>query len=216
MSTEVRRFLFPAVFESSYWTYPKTPYYRDQVEHQKRVAKLAVKIAKRLVAANSIWHTSYSHEPSLAHPEAFIRRVKMAALTHDIGKRFMPPEILYKPPGPLLPEQRQIITFHPLIGWELLKRIGMNEIAEIVRHHHEKWDGSGYPDRLAGNKIPWESRILAVADVACALGENRAYQRGVSVPLPINWLEAYSGKSYDADITDAAIKILKGKPIEIT
>ena len=101
-------------------------------------------------------------------------------LLHDVGKVAVPDSILWKP-EPLTPEERSLMERHPLVGWEILREIDfLGEAKLVVRHHHERWDGAGYPDRLAGEDIPHAARVFAVADTLDALTTDRPYRPGGS------------------------------------
>ncbi|MGZ4407806.1 MAG: HD-GYP domain-containing protein, partial [Gaiellaceae bacterium] len=104
------------------------------------------------------------------------RLAHLSGLVHDIGKVGLPPGLLEKP-GPLTTDERFQMEEHPVIGERILAQIeGYDEVAAIVRHHHERIDGAGYPDRLRGDSIPLVSRILAVADAYNAMTSQRPYR----------------------------------------
>jgi HD-GYP domain-containing protein (c-di-GMP phosphodiesterase class II) len=97
-------------------------------------------------------------------------------LLHDVGKVAVPDAILFKP-APLTDEERILMERHPVIGWEILREVDFLDGAKaVVRHHHERWDGTGYPDGLAGEDIPAPARLFAVADTLDALTTNRPYR----------------------------------------
>jgi ribonuclease P protein subunit RPR2 len=97
-------------------------------------------------------------------------------LLHDVGKVAVPDAILFKP-APLTDEERVLMERHPVIGWEILRDIDfLGDAKLVVRHHHERWDGSGYPDNLAGEDIPPAARVFAVADTLDALTTDRPYR----------------------------------------
>jgi ribonuclease P protein subunit RPR2 len=97
-------------------------------------------------------------------------------LLHDVGKVAVPDAILFKP-APLTDEERVLMERHPVIGWEILRGIEfLGDAKLVVRHHHERWDGSGYPDGLAGEDIPFAARVFAVADTLDALTTDRPYR----------------------------------------
>jgi putative nucleotidyltransferase with HDIG domain len=107
------------------------------------------------------------------------RLAHLAGLVHDIGKVGLPAGLLEKP-GPLTPDERQQMEEHPVIGERILAQVeGYNRIAEIVRHHHERVDGAGYPDRLNRDSIPLLARILAVADAYNAMTSQRPYREAM-------------------------------------
>ena len=116
---------------------------------------------------------------TLALDSEEISRVRTAALLHDIGKVGVPDEILHKP-GPLDEREWEIMRQHPVIGERILRAIpGMGAIARIVRHEHERWDGGGYPDGLAGAEIPVGSRIILACDAYHAMTSDRPYRKAM-------------------------------------
>lgn len=130
--------------------------------------------------------------------------IHMAAHLHDIGKIGIPEDILNKP-GRLLPHEWEQIRLHPEIGCNILsKSKSIRDIAVIVLHHHERWDGKGYPHGLRGNRIPQGSRIIAVADSIDAMTSNRSYRP------PMTWEECSrelilnKGVQFDATVVEAA------------
>jgi HD-GYP domain-containing protein (c-di-GMP phosphodiesterase class II) len=132
-----------------------------------------------------------------------------AALLHDIGKMGIPDEVLLKK-GPLTPQEFDHIKLHSTIGEEIiLTQPSLRELARVVRHHHERCDGSGYPDGLQGEEIPLPSRIIGVADSVDAMRSTRPYRAALSVGRVIAELRAVRGTKLDADLVDIAIDILK-------
>lgn len=125
------------------------------------------------------------------------------AMLHDVGKLHVPPAILNKP-DPLLPHERSFIQSHVTQGEAMLRdRPGTARAARIARHHHEAWDGSGYPDGLAGEAIPIEARLTAVADVFDALVANRSYKVGWSIDRALAEVQRLAGTKLDPTIVDA-------------
>jgi putative nucleotidyltransferase with HDIG domain len=122
-------------------------------------------------------------------------------LLHDIGKVGIPDVILQKP-GPLTPEERRIMEGHATLGAQIIAGVRMLEGhgAAVVRHHHERWDGAGYPDRLAGDRIPLPARIFAVADALDAMTSDRPYRRGGSWDSAIEEIERAAGTQFDPTI----------------
>ncbi len=149
------------------------------VAHGAGVARLAVAIAERLGIAGQRLVT-----------------LCRAALLHDIGKRYVPREVLAKP-GPLLTHERQLVEAHPAVGATMLLQAGLLAEAAIVRNHHERWDGSGYPDRLHGDGIPLESRIILVADTFDAMTSDRAYRAAMPPALALAEIERAAGTQLD-------------------
>jgi putative nucleotidyltransferase with HDIG domain len=122
---------------------------------------------------------------------------RMGALLHDVGKIVVPPEILNKD-GAFTPEERRLMQHHPDAGVELLGGIEFPwDIRPMVRHHHEAWDGSGYPQGLAGEDIPLSARILCVADVYDALATDRPYRPAFSHAETLRIMAAESGTRLD-------------------
>jgi len=108
-----------------------------------------------------------------------VEQVRLAALLHDMGKIAVPDQILQKP-GKLDPDELAVLREHPELGFQLLEGLGVAPVDAWVRHHHEFWDGSGYPHGLQGEEIPLGSRIILVADAFDAMTSDRAYRRGES------------------------------------
>ena len=122
---------------------------------------------------------------------------RMGALLHDVGKIVVPPEILNKP-GPLTPEERAVMERHPDAGVELIEDIEFPwDVRPMVRHHHEAWNGSGYPGRLAGEEIPLSARILCVADVYDAMTTDRPYRKAYPHARTLEIMQADVGRIFD-------------------
>ena len=119
-----------------------------------------------------------------------------AALLHDIGKRYVPREVLDKP-GPLLTHERQLVEAHAGVGASMLQQAGLRAEAAVVRNHHERWDGTGYPDRLHGDAIPLESRIIAVADTFDAMTSDRPYRAAIPARVALDEIERVAGYQLD-------------------
>ena len=136
-----------------------------------------------------------------------IEDLRKAASIHDVGKVAVPIEILRKP-GELTDEERRQMEKHPVVGEAMVTRLGVHPIADAVRHHHERWDGRGYPDGLAGADIPIYSRIITVADTFDAVTSARSYRSAASRDRAISILEAERGKQFDPEIVDAFIATL--------
>lgn len=161
--------------------------------HQNQVALIACAIAKEL-----------------GWDEERITGLRMAGLIHDIGKIAIPSEILTKPSS-LTEFEEKLVQLHPEHGYELLKDIEFPwPIADIVRQHHERMDGSGYPLGLIGDQILPEARILAVADTIDAMSTHRPYRAALGLPAAIDQIKAESGKQLDANVVSAAVKLFDG------
>lgn len=156
--------------------------------HAQRVAKYSVEIAKRL-----------------GKSQEFIDELKTSALCHDLGKILMPDEVLFKH-GSLTEEEFDHIRKHPIYSYNMVSEIiGKESVANIVRSHHERWDGSGYPDGLSGTNIPEASRILAIADVLDAMTTLRPYRNALSVFDFITYMKSASGIHFDPALVDVVL-----------
>jgi len=130
-------------------------------------------------------------------------QVEFGFLLHDVGKVAVPDAILFKP-GPLTPEERALMSMHPQIGSEILRHIDfLDEAKVVVRHHHERWDGSGYPDALDGESIPVHARVFAVADALDALTTDRPYRPAVGWQQARQIIRGAAGSQFDPDIVAA-------------
>lgn len=162
--------------------------------HQGRVAEIAMAIGREM-----------------GWDEERLQGLRVAALVHDIGKISTPTEILTKP-GRLTPAERLIIEVHPKTGYAILEGIPFAwPIAEIVRQHHEKLDGSGYPFGLRGEQILPEARVLAVADIVEAMVSDRPYRRAIDLRSVLEDLEKQAGKLLDAEAVRACVKLYRDK-----
>jgi two-component system response regulator RpfG len=144
-------------------------------------------------------------------PDEEVRMIEAAAPLHDIGKISVPDSILNKP-GPLTDEEMTIMRRHPLHGYEVLRDSPSRFVqvgAEIALRHHERWDGSGYPDGLMGENIPLSARIVAIADVLDALTTKRPYKRAWSMEESMDHLRENSGKMFDPRLIDALVENLE-------
>lgn len=154
-------------------------------EHSSRVTRLAVAMAQAM---------------DLSNEELEILNV--AGLLHDIGKIGIRDEILLKP-GRLDANEYQIIQQHPIIGAEIMDNLGLwHREKQIVRGHHERYDGTGYPDRLKGDDIPVLARILSIADVYDALASDRAYRRRMEEEKILDIIYSGAGSQFDPDMVD--------------
>jgi HD-GYP domain-containing protein (c-di-GMP phosphodiesterase class II) len=160
--------------------------------HQQRVSSLAVSIAQEM---NLPWDK--------------IEGLRFAGVIHDIGKITVPVEIMAKP-GRLSKSEFQIIKDHPRIGYDMIKDITFPwPVAHIVLQHHERLDGSGYPEGLAGDAILIEARILAVADVVEAIGSLRPYRPALGMEKALEEIRKGRGFRYDARAVDACLRLFR-------
>jgi diguanylate cyclase (GGDEF)-like protein/putative nucleotidyltransferase with HDIG domain len=152
-------------------------------DHLERVRIYAVEVAK-----------------ILRLPDEQLEALRAAALLHDIGKLAVPEHIISKP-AKLTPEEFQKMKIHPIVGAEILERVQFPyPVAPIVRSHHERWDGTGYPDGLKENDIPIGARILSAVDCLDALASDRAYRKAVPLDEAMRRVAAQAGKAYDPDV----------------
>jgi diguanylate cyclase (GGDEF)-like protein len=137
-----------------------------------------------------------------------VERIAHAALLHDVGKLAVPNEILHKP-GPLTPEEWEVMKEHPVAGERILLRIpDLSVIAPIVRHEHEHWDGSGYPDRLRKRMIPIGSRIIIACDAYHAMITDRPYRTAMPEAVAIAQLKEGANHQFDPDVISALLDLL--------
>lgn len=164
----------------------KDPYTRG---HSDRVRKMSLKIAL---------HMGFS--------EGRLEKLEYGALLHDIGKIGIKDEILQKQ-GTLSPEEYQMIQSHPLIGVKIVEGVDFfKQIIPTIRHHHEHFDGNGYPDGLAGEAIPLEARIIAVPDAFDAMTSARPHQRNLALEEVLRELEACKGSQFAPDILEIFLR----------
>lgn len=173
------RALANAIDATSHWTRG----------HSEKVAKISVEIGK-----------------ALGLSEEEIEKLRLGALLHDIGKLGIPPELLDKP-GKLTPEEYEVLKEHPVWGYRILNPVkAFQEIIPIVLYHHERCDGSGYPEGLKCNQIPLLAKIVAVADVIEAMTAERPYKKSHSLEKVLEYIEKEEGKLFDPEVVEAAIK----------
>jgi diguanylate cyclase (GGDEF)-like protein len=153
--------------------------------HSERVGELAARISRRL-----------------GLDDAQVELTRLAASLHDLGKLAIPEEILRKPSA-LNESECLVLQRHPQIGFRMLESLGVEPIADWVLHHHERWDGAGYPDRLRGEEIPLGARIIFVADAYDAMTSERVYRRPLSPEEAFEELERCSGSQFDPAIVEA-------------
>jgi len=140
-----------------------------------------------------------------------LEALRAAALLHDIGKLAVPEHIISKP-GRLTPEEFEKMKIHPVVGAEILERVAFPyAVAPIVRAHHEKWDGTGYPYGLMGEEIPLGARILTAVDCLDALASDRQYRRALPLDQAMGEVEAQSGRGFDP----AVVTVLKRRFVEL-
>jgi diguanylate cyclase (GGDEF)-like protein len=159
--------------------------------HSERVGEIAARIARRL-----------------GIDETQVELTRLAARLHDLGKLAIPEEILRKP-GALNESERLVLQRHPQIAHRMLESLGVEPLAEWVLHHHERWDGAGYPDRLRGEEIPLGARIIFVADAYDAMTSERVYRERISWRAALAELERCAGSQFDPAIVEVFLDELE-------
>ncbi|HZC31463.1 MAG TPA: diguanylate cyclase [Gaiellaceae bacterium] len=140
-----------------------------------------------------------------------LRRLELGALLHDIGKIGIPSDILRKP-GRLTSQERLVMETHPTLGERIIAPIDrLREVKGIVRHCHERWDGRGYPDGLAGEDIPLESRIIFVCDAYHAMTSDRPYRRKLSMHVARRRLMEAAGSQFDPSVVETCLRVLAAR-----
>jgi polar amino acid transport system substrate-binding protein len=159
--------------------------------HSENVANLSAALAEKL-----------------GYPKEKIQKIYWTGLVHDIGKILIPNTLLGKP-GSLTKEEFQKLKKHPELGAKVLKTSEeLSDIVLAVRHHHERWDGGGYPDGLSGTNIPEESRIISVADTFDAITSDRPYRKSHSWEFAIKEIKENAGKQFDPEIAAVFVKFI--------
>jgi diguanylate cyclase (GGDEF)-like protein/putative nucleotidyltransferase with HDIG domain len=208
-----------------YWVYRSYHLYlaklateKKQVEIEKQnaedVASLHLRTIESLaLAIEAKDHTSHLHlqrvrifavevAKELGFSEDEIEALRAAALLHDIGKLAIPEHIINKP-GRLTPEEFEKMKIHTVVGSEILQRVAFPyPVAPIVRSHHERWDGTGYPDALKGEQIPKGARVLAAVDCLDALASHRQYRNAMSLDAAVENVASMSGSAFEPRIVE--------------
>ncbi len=165
---------------------------RDTEGHTERVTDMAIKLARRLSLSES----------ELVH-------IRRGSILHDIGKMAIPDSILLKP-GPLTEDEWEVIRQHPRYAYELLSPISyLGQAVDIPHYHHEKWDGTGYPDGLKQKQIPLHARLFAVIDVYDALTSHRPYRPAWAWQKAIDYVRDQSGKHFDPAIVPEFLRMME-------
>ncbi len=164
--------------------------------HARWIANMALDVGKEL---------------GLDH--AALKDLELGALFHDIGKIGVPSAILSKP-GPLSEPERLIVDMHPDIGKKILSPVErLGTVCVIVKHCHERYDGMGYPDGLAGDDVPIESRIIFVCDSFHAMTTDRPYRARMSIEKACDRLRVAAGSQLDPKVVDAFMRVLEERPV---
>lgn len=208
-----------------YWVYRSYRLYlgrleaeKTQVETEKRHAENVARLHLRTIEALALAieakdHTTHKHlqrvrvyaievAKELGFSSEEIEALRAAALLHDIGKLAIPEQILNKP-GRLTPEEFEKMKIHPVVGAEILERVAFPyPVAPIVRSHHERWNGTGYPDGLKGEQIPKGARVLAAVDCLDALSSHRQYRPALPLDAAIQEVAGMSGSSFEPAVVE--------------
>jgi len=187
-------------------------------EKSSRVITCLTQVIENIVDAHDPYAAGHQSEVALlaraiaqemSEDDELVNCVFLAAQIHDIGKVMIPPEIL-NVPGKLNNLQQTIVKMHPQTGYSILRTLDFPwDIARVIYQHHERLDGTGYPQGLVGDQMLLESRILAVADVVQAMVSKRSYHMPVSVEKAIEELETNKGKLYDSDVVNTYVSLVK-------
>jgi HD-GYP domain-containing protein (c-di-GMP phosphodiesterase class II) len=173
----------------------KDPYTRG---HSERVARYAVVLAK-----------------NMGLPPEEVRKVRISALLHDVGKIGIDDRILRKPTA-LTDEEFEVMKTHPVKGALIMGQIPqLKEVIPGMRHHHEKWTGDGYPDGLTGEEIPMLARIIAVADTFDAMTTTRPYQKAMRLDFVVGRIRSFSGVRFDPDVIKALDRAFTTHELEV-
>ncbi|MDI6844251.1 MAG: diguanylate cyclase [Anaerosomatales bacterium] len=158
--------------------------------HSKNVALLVTEIAREL-----------------GMPQEHVRRLEIAALLHDVGKIGVSDRVLRKR-GPLTAAEVMHVREHAVLGERIVRSSGFDDIAPWVRHHHERYDGTGYPDGLSGDRIPFEARLLAVCDAFDAMTSDRPYRSALSPAAALHEIDCCIGTQFDPEAAEVLIAVL--------
>jgi HD-GYP domain-containing protein (c-di-GMP phosphodiesterase class II) len=209
--------------------------HRQQLETERRDRELAQKsLTEALVASVSAMVTAmemrdpytaghenrtadiaYAIGKEMGWPEGRLQGLRMAAMVHDIGKISIPSELLNKP-SRLSHEEFELVKGHPESSYAILKDIPFTwPIAEIVRQHHEKLDGSGYPQGLKGDEILDEAKVLTVADIVEAMAAARPYRAGLGLEVALAEIQSQAGTLLDAEVVEVCTRLFRERRLVV-
>ncbi len=197
---------------------------REELRERLLAPTLASALANAIEARDSYLHGHCERLASLAVrmgellglPPRDVETIRLGAILHDVGKIGIPDRVLLKPAA-LDDEERRIVETHPEIGDKLLEPLDLLEEARpIVRHHHERWDGAGYPDQLAGTGIPLGARIVAVADSIEVMTSRQLYRQPRTPAQVVEELHACRGTQWDPEIVDLALGLIESGELELS
>jgi putative nucleotidyltransferase with HDIG domain len=187
-TTSARRFNQELLLTLAKMIDAREPY---MVGHSRRVSEYAVTIAEEL-----------------SLPSSRVETIRQAALLHDIGKIGVPDGILTKS-GKLTADEYKLVMMHVTLGVELLEACpGLSHLVPIIRYHHERWDGRGYPDRIKSDRMPLEARILSLCDAVEAMSAGRPYRRALTMDQIISEVRLGAGGQFDPHLAEVMIRIL--------
>ena len=164
-------------------------------------------------AEHSIRTSRVAHDiaTTMGFSSEAVEQVHVAALLHDIGKIGVPRSVLHKSGG-LDQAEQALVRLHPILGASILSTIDeLREFAPYVMHHHERFDGNGYPNGLSGSEIPIESRIILVADAFDAMTTDRHYSYAATEDYAVSELHLWAGRQFDPSAVEALLHILSGR-----
>lgn len=195
-------------------------------EHSKRVGELALRFANDLgideleqeklekgaefmeVGLLGLQIESWSPEER----QQAAQEMRETGKFHDIGKLAIPDHILHKP-GPLTAEERSVVEMHPLVGEAILQEVpGFEDVLPAIRHHHERWDGKGYVDRIGKLEIPFHAQVISLSDTFDALTEDRPYRRAFTPQQACQEILRQRGGQFDPDLAEAFVFMVLSRP----
>src|ERR1700684_2050382 len=195
----------------------------DEKRHVEEMAALHLRTIEALaLAIEAKDHTTHDHlqrvqsyavevGKDLGLDDSQLEALRAAAVLHDIGILAVPEHIISKP-GKLTREEFEKMKIHPVVGAEILERVRFpHPVTPIVRSHHERWDGTGYPDGLRGRSIPIGARILAAVDSLDAMASHRPYRRGLPLEEAMNKVVSDAGKAFDPEV----VEVLQRRYLEL-
>jgi len=194
-----------------YWIYRSYRAYLGRLEYEKQLHLRTIEALALAIEAKD--HNTHDHlqrvriyalevGKELGLSQSEFEALRAAALLHDIGKLAVPEHIINKP-GRLTPEEFEKMKIHPVVGAEILSRVGFPyPVVPIVRSHHERWDGNGYPDGLRGEEIPLGARILTAVDCLDALASDRQYRRALPLDEAMEKVAELAGKQFDPKVVE--------------
>ena len=211
--TKSQLLVFAREMSSVYQQQRKQAANLDSFMEELRTDYLSVIQTLALVVENKDEYTRYHLERCREYGTALASEIDPALATeelqygfllHDIGKIGIPEAILSKP-GPLTTEEMRVMQMHPLIGEQMVKpmrKLLDDRTIDVIRNHHERFDGTGYPDRLKAEEIPLVARIFSVVDAFDAMTSDRSYRQALSFDEALSRLEAAAGSQFDPDVVD--------------